>query len=101
MYQAQFCTFSSQYCDVCTSDYLKIQGQLHIKISGHLKLLKKDLISSLCAEENMQGCHGTGRIGKHTKNLPKRIKNMIIHRKFTSNTRKFLKLKKLNYAPGL
>ena len=39
--------------------------------------------------------------GENTGNLPKNIKNMILHREFTFNTGKILKFQKLNVKPGL
>ena len=38
---------------------------------------------------------------ENTGNLPKNIKNMILHREFTFNTGKILKFQKLNVKPGL
>ena len=38
---------------------------------------------------------------KNTGNLPKNIKNMILHREFTFNTGKILKFQKTNVKPGL
>ena len=53
----------------------------------------------------LQGCHGTGKTGnlksifpdrENTGNLLKNIKNMFLHREFTTNTGKILKVKKNN-----
>ena len=87
-----FCYAGTKYCDE-RGLVISCNNQLYFRVSR------------VATAQGKQGKQGIWFLlfpdRENTGNLPKNIKNMILHREFTFNTGKILKFQKLNVKPGL